>query len=99
MMALPMTKSHEPEAVRDIRIQTIDLQINVSDSYVLLAKNSKDLQQFKAFKQKARAAYDEARLLLQSAPLSELQEGTTREQLQLLDDRLKELEAMTNVGP
>lgn len=93
-----MTKSHEPEAFVDIRIQTIDLQINVSGSYVLLAKNSKDPRQFETFKQKARAAYEEARLLLQSAPLSELQETTTREQLRLLDERLKELEAITNIG-
>ncbi len=93
-----MTKSHEPEGVRDIRIQTIELQINVSGSYVLLARNTKDPQQFKAYKRKARAAYDEARSLLQSAPLSDLQETNTREQLRLLDDRLKELEAITSVG-
>ena len=93
-----MTRSHEPEAVRDIRTQTIELQINVSRSYVLLAQNTRDPKQFKAFRQKARAAYDEARSLLQSAPLSEPHEATLREQLRLLDEQLKELEAMTDNG-
>ena len=87
-----MTHSHETEGVRDLRIQTIELQINVAGSYVLLARNTKDPNQFESYKHKARAAYEEARSLLQSAPMSALQEATTREQLRLLDDRLKELE-------
>jgi hypothetical protein len=89
-----MAKSREGESDRNVRAQTIELQINVCSSYMLLAKNARDPDQALVFRSRARAAYEEARSLLQLAPLLESEESNFGEQLREIGDRLRELEAV-----
>jgi hypothetical protein len=91
-------KSEETESVRNIRKEAIGLQISIGGSYILLARNSKDPLQAKVFKEKADAACAEAVTLLHLAPLSECDQVDLAGQLRILQDSLRELDAILSVS-
>ena len=91
-------KVAETEAVRNIRKEAIGLQISIGGSYILLARNSKDPFQAKLFKEKADAACAEAVTLLHLAPLAECDHVDLATQLRVLQDSLRELDAILSVS-
>jgi hypothetical protein len=88
----------ETESVRNIRKEAIGLQISIGGSYILLARNSKDSLQAKVFKEKADAACAEAVTLLHLAPLAERDQAELASQLRVVQDSLRELEAILSVS-
>jgi hypothetical protein len=91
-------KLQETESVRNIRKEAIGLQISIGGSYILLARNSRDPLQAKVFKEKADAACAEAVTLLHLAPLSECDQLDLAGQLRILQDSLRELDAILSVS-
>jgi hypothetical protein len=91
-------KMAETESVRNIRKEAIGLQISIGGSYILLARNSKDPFQAKLFKEKAEAACAEAVTLLHLAPLAEPDHVDLATQLRVLQDSLRELDAILSVS-
>jgi hypothetical protein len=91
-------KVAETESVRNIRKEAIGLQISIGGSYILLARNSKDALQARVFKEKAEAACAEAVTLLHLAPLAECDQLDLASQLRVVQDSLRELEAILSVS-
>ena len=91
-------KVTETESVRNIRKEAIGLQISIGGSYILLARNSKDPFQAKLFKEKAEAACAEAVTLLHLAPLAEHDHVDLATQLRVLQDSLRELDAILSIS-
>jgi hypothetical protein len=88
----------ETESVRNIRKEAIGLQISIGGSYILLARNSKDPLQAKVFKEKADAACAEAVTLLHLAPLAECDHVDLANQLRVVQDSLRELDAILSIS-
>jgi hypothetical protein len=88
-----MRGQSEPESVRAIRIEAISLQISVSETYILLARSTKDALQSQVFKRRALDAYHEAVALMTLLELPEPQASTFKSKLQALDPRLQRLGA------
>lgn len=84
-----MTGDGEPTSVRAIRIETIALQISVSEAYILLAGNTKDAAQSRIFKRRACVAHEEAASLLKLTALPEPEASMFRDELRSLETRLK----------
>jgi hypothetical protein len=91
-------KMQETESVRNIRKEAIGLQISIGGSYILLARNSKDPLQAQVFKEKADAACAEAVTLLHLAPLAECDQVDLASQLRVVQDSLRELDAILSVS-
>ena len=91
-------KVAETESVRNIRKEAIGLQISICGSYILLARNSKDALQAKVFKEKAEAACAVAVTLLHLAPLAERDQAELSSQLRVVQDSLRELDAILSVS-
>lgn len=88
----------ETESVRNIRKEAIGLQISIGGSYILLARNSRDPLQAKVFKEKADAACAEAVTLLHLAPLAERDQSELSSQLRVVQDSLRELDAILSIS-
>ena len=91
-------RSGQAESVRNIRKEAIGLQISICGSYILLARNAKDPLQANVFKQKADAACAEAVALLELFPLADQDRLELSRQLRVVQDSLRELDAIVSVS-
>lgn len=84
----------QSDSANDVCSELIELQLSLCGSYVILAKRATDPLQALSFRDKARAALDEAQTLSERLTKSDARSASFEKEARSMRDRLLELDAI-----